>query len=309
MPRFNADHMLVLGKLKAYFRLDAGVDRSIPRSRSENAPREQPRRESQRIGEQQRETKRPHAKTPQENPSARHARARQQLSSKLLPQKLRLLDVAAERFDARTFADLGCAWGVDGGYGLYCLDELGANNVTLVDAFGSNERLLTSVASRPCARFINGEFGSSAVAQEVGAVDAVILYDVLLHQVSPDWDDILKLYAPNARILVVYNQQWTEPETVRLLDLGRDEYLKNVPHSVDDGLYRKVLDSPDEINPSNGKPYRDASRVWQWGITDSDLIKEARTVGFDLKYWEDHGSAFKLPNFRNRSFLFVRKQA
>jgi hypothetical protein len=308
MPHFDANHVLDFGKFKAYFRLGAGLGRIVPHSQAENILQKQLRLEKQRIGKEQRETKRPRTGVPEDS-TERHARARQQLSSKLLPHKLRLLDVAVEQFDAHTFADLGCAWGVDGGYGLYCLDELKAKHVTLVDAFGGNERLLAFVAARPHAQFINSGFGSPSVAQEVGEVDAVILYDVLLHQVSPDWDDILKLYAPNVRMFVIYNQQWTGSETVRLLDLGEEEYLKNVPHSIDDGIYRKVLESPDDINPANGKPYRDASRVWQWGITDSDLIEGTRTMGFELKYWEDHGAAFRLPNFRNRSFLFVRKQA
>jgi hypothetical protein len=107
-------------------------------------------------------------------------------------------------------------------------------------------------------------------------------------------------------MFIIYNQQWTGRDTVRLLELGREEYLNNVPHSIEDGIYRKVLDSPDEVNPANGKPYRDASGVWQWGITDSDLMNVAKTLGFDLKHWEDHGPAFGLPNFRNRSFLFAK---
>jgi hypothetical protein len=42
---------------------------------------------------------------------------------------------------------------------------------------------------------IEGNFGSPAVAQQLQNVDAILLFDVLLHQVSPDWDEILDLYA------------------------------------------------------------------------------------------------------------------
>ena len=65
---------------------------------------------------------------------------------------------------------------------------------------------------------------------QVGRVDAIFLFDVLLHQVAPDWDTILEMYAKNVRVFGIYNQQWTGADTtVRLLDLGEEEYFRNVP--------------------------------------------------------------------------------
>lgn len=236
---------------------------------------------------------------------ARRQRAKEQFSGALRDHKLALLEVAAGRFGARSFADLGCAWRVNGGYGLYCLDELDARNVVLVDAEPNNEVLLGAVGKRKGARFVCGSMGDPQVAAAVGHVDAVILYDVLLHQVDPDWREVLALYAPQTGLFAVYNQQWVSGDTVRLLDLGREEYLRNIPGSGDNELYRRALNTPEEINPTTGRRWRDSTDIWQWGITDKDLVSSVASLGFKLLHWEDHGRAFGLQNFRNRSFIFV----
>lgn len=78
-------------------------------------------------------------------------------------------------------------------------------------------------------RLIPGNFGEVSIAEQVGDVDAIILFDVLLHQVKPDWNEVLEIYSHRTKYFIVYNQQWIRSKnTIRLLDLGREEYSRNI---------------------------------------------------------------------------------
>jgi hypothetical protein len=224
----------------------------------------------------------------------------------LKPPKLDLLDFAFRRLRASSFADLGCAYRVDGGYSFYVLDYCDAERAVLVDTHPT-ERMLAEAASRgERVEVVRGNFGDPEIVERVGKVDAVVVFDVLLHQVAPDWDELLSLYAPRTRLFVVPNPQWLGPETVRLLDLGEEEFLASVPQTRNEAVYRAAIDRPDEIAPAHGRRNRDVHHIWQWGITDADLISRLRSLGFALRYFQDHGYFVGLKDFRNRSFVFEK---
>ncbi|MGK0260447.1 MAG: hypothetical protein ACI96M_003895 [Candidatus Azotimanducaceae bacterium] len=66
---------------------------------------------------------------------------------------------------------------------------------------------------------------------KVPSVDCIFLFDVLLHQVNPNWDTVLRRCAEKTDCFVIYNQQWIgSPITTRLLELGHDEYFASTPH-------------------------------------------------------------------------------
>lgn len=149
----------------------------------------------------------------------------------LVRGKINLIDRAFTSCRIESFADLGAVWGVEGAYTFRALDKYPVKEAVLVDG-----RITPTVAARansyPQLRVIEGNFGDQEIADKVGNVDALFLFDVLLHQVSPDWDTILDMYAKNVRCLLIYNQQWIgSTTTVRLLDLGEKHYFRNVPHS------------------------------------------------------------------------------
>ena len=105
-------------------------------------------------------------------------------------------------------------------------------------------------------------------------MDAIFLFDVLLHQVAPDWDTILEMYAKNVRVLGIYNQQWTGSDTtVRLLDLGEKEYFRNVPVDPTNETYKGLFTKLDQKHPYADRLWRDVHSIWQWGITDDDLCQ------------------------------------
>ncbi len=200
-------------------------------------------------------------------------------------------------------ADLGGCWGVDGAYLFHAVDNHAVNRAVMVDTHPT-EGFMTGAARRPQVELVQGNFGATNSANAVGEVDAVLFYDVLLHQVDPDWHAVFGLYAERVRCILVLNQQWTAAGdgAIRLLDLGPEEYLANVPQSE---FHSEALANLDEIHPQHGRPWRDVHHIWQWGITDASLRQTAAECGFREAFYEDLGPFPGLSNFSNRAFLFV----
>jgi len=215
-----------------------------------------------------------------------------------------VIERAFERCQVRSFADLGGVWAVDGGYTFAALEQFEIERACLVDE-DHTDAVRRRATAHPQLELICANFGAQSTADQVGEVDAVILFDVLLHQVSPDWDQILELYAPRTRSFLIVNPQWTgNADAVRLLDLGREEYLRSVP-PLD--LHSEVFAKLEETNPQRGRPWRDVHDIWQWGISDAALTAALGRLGFELVYFEDTGPWQGLPRFRNRAFAFARQ--
>ena len=226
----------------------------------------------------------------------------------LLQDKLDLIDFAFSRFNLHSFADLGAVWRVEGGYTFYTLDKYDGSVGAIVDTH------LTDVIHNRARKFaqlrvIRGNFGDEMIAREVGDVDAIFLFDVLLHQVAPDWHRILEMYALQTKCFIIYNQQWIGSErTVRLLELGEEEYFRNVPHERTekpyDDLFQKLeLKHPD---PDHDRPWRDVHSIWQWGITDTDLRAKIESLDFRLQFMKNCGRFGNLANFENHAFVFSK---
>jgi len=220
--------------------------------------------------------------------------------------KKELMDFALGQCNpkARSFADLGGCWGVNGAYTFYGLESLNADRAFLVDT-DVPESVQLRAREFECLTIINGNFGEDAVATAIGFVDAILLFDVLLHQVNPNWNGILKKYACRTNWFLIYNQQWIKSNhTVRLLDLGRNEYFKNVPHKEEERNYKALFKHMYEQHPIQRRVWRDIHNVWQWGISDCDLLRTMEELGFDLQYFKNCGRFGSLENFENHAFAF-----
>lgn len=218
--------------------------------------------------------------------------------------KTSLIDRASEH-GLTSFADLGGVWAVEAGYTFYTLDNHRITRAALVDTGITNTVAAKAKAKGyPQLELINENFGDRAAVERVGSVDAVFLFDVLLHQVNPDWDQILEMYAPTTRMFAIVNPQYTRgTQTVRLIDLGREGYTETVPVV---GVHDEAWDKLDEIHPKYGRPYRDVHEIWQWGIVDADLDRKLTSLGFRCVFDENRGPWHGLPAFDNRAFLYVR---
>ena len=225
----------------------------------------------------------------------------------LLSQKLQLIEYAFSNYGLQSFADLGGVWRVEGGYTFDTLEKYKVRKAFIVDTHPT-QTVIDMAKDFPQLSLVKGNFGDETVAQKVGQVDAVLLFDVLLHQVDPDWDRILEMYAPRTRTFIIYNQQWIGPgRNVRLLDLGEEEYFNNAPADRLQEPYINLYNKLDQKHPDHNKKWKDVHHIWQWGITDMDLIEKLDSIGFRLEYKCRGGTTVDLPNFRDHMFIFMKK--
>jgi hypothetical protein len=205
-----------------------------------------------------------------------------------------------------SFADLGGVWGVDGAYTFYTLHKYRTKCAFLVDT-DFTDAVIKKSRSANNLSLIKCNFGEDSMLEKFGPVDAIFLFDVLLHQVAPDWNQILENYSKRTKYFIVYNQQWTASErTVRLLDLGREAYFENTPHDEADPTYMTLFDKMHEIHPQHQRIWRDIHNVWQWGITDHDLLDCMEKLGFEMKYYKNCGRFGFLSHFENHAFVFQK---
>ncbi|MGH9247371.1 MAG: hypothetical protein ACRD29_24285 [Acidimicrobiales bacterium] len=221
----------------------------------------------------------------------------------LQPVKCRAIDAAFERVGAHSFADLGGVWGVGAGYTFYAVGRAGVERGVLVDT-GITDTVRRRASSEPRLTLLDADLGHPATPHRVGEVDVVLLFDVLLHQVDPGWDEIVRRYASRCGAMAIVQPQYVAgSETVRLLDLSRPRYEALVPDSP---VHAEAWDRLDEIHPRYGRPWRDIHEIWQWGIVDADLDEVCRQQGFELVHYENAGPWMGLEAFENHAFVYVR---
>lgn len=219
--------------------------------------------------------------------------------------KLRVIDATFERFGVKSVADLGGVWAVDGGYTFYVLEKWWPKRAFLVDEYPT-EAVARRAADHPSLTLIRGDFASRETVRAIGPIDAVLLFDVLLHQVAPDWNEILEMYSEIANVFVIVNPMYVRSaRTIRLLDLGRDEYLETVP---DLAKHHEAFERMDDVVPGSDRPYRTSRDIWQWGIVEEDLRETMATLGYSVAYFENAGQWRDLPAFENHAFVFWRDQ-
>jgi len=226
---------------------------------------------------------------------------------KLNPAKKDLIDYAFQNGSKKSFMDLGGVWGIDAAYTFYTLDKYHVTSAFLVD-IGYTNLVLERAKKYPHLKMIKGNFGEDTVIKQLKKVDAIFMFDILLHQVKPDWDQVLDMYAPLTDSYLIFNQQFKATKTTRLLDLGEKEYFANVPH---DGTgtapsYIRLFERLDEMHPEHKKAWKDIPSIWQWGITNNDLITKVTSLGFTLQYLKNCGPFGNLKNFDNYAFMFQK---
>ncbi len=223
---------------------------------------------------------------------------------------LEAIDFAVAELGIRSFASLDNSPAF-GRHAFYTIDKPTVQEGVLADVQPSRPRdqLLSAIelaSERPGLRVVDGHALDAGTIAEIGKVDVVLLVNLLLHTVAPDWDRVLELYAPSTSCFVIANPQWQDGErAVRLVDLGREAFLEAVPASAG---HSALFDRLDEWYPPQQRTYRDATTVWQWGITDSDLNAKLAELGFALAHERDLGGFPGAEAFRNKAFVFSRPE-
>jgi Glycosyltransferase like family len=229
-----------------------------------------------------------------------------------VPGGMRLaVDYAVEQLGIESFASLELG-ATCGQVAFYTLKKPGVRQGALIDAglvrAGDSMLSVIELASEhPGMRVLDGAASDPSTVTEIGQVDAILLSDVLVRLVDPDWNQVLEMYAQATSAFLITNPQWEDSEaSIRLIELGRERYLKAVPPWP--GI-QTLFDRLDKWDSAQGRRYRDGSNVFQWGITDTDLVAKMSELGFSL---ERDWSLNQPPNTRgfiNKAFVFRRSES
>ena len=221
--------------------------------------------------------------------------------------KLRLIDQVYQSAipDATSFVDLGGVWKVNGGYSLYTLRKYRLTNGTIVDT-NYPEGLGQKLAQDSRLRILRGDFTNPDVIRAIGNVDVAYFFDVLLHQANPSWAEVLSAYAQVTRFMVIFNQQYVQGQnSIRLTHLPLEQYLTMTPHYREE-VCRFVYDHAKEIHPEFHKPWIDIHQIFQWAITDHDLVDVMSRLGYRQAYYRNCGRFSNLSAYENHAFVFMR---
>lgn len=206
---------------------------------------------------------------------------------------------------AESFADLGGVWKVDAAYTIETMKRFRPKRGYLIDTDIAGP-LYQRLREIPNLTTMREDFTKEDVISSLGTLDAVFLFDVLLHQANPSWKEVLRRYSSVASCMIIYNQQFTRgAATVRLTDLPYDEYVSLVPVR-NTGIYRYVYDHATEIHPEYNKPWKDIHNIFQWGITDADLRATMENLGYKQVFFKNYGQFSNLEFFENHGFIFVK---
>jgi hypothetical protein len=198
-----------------------------------------------------------------------------------------VIEWALDAYEIKSTVDTGACWGVNGGYTFHALKHGQLDRAVLVD-FTVTDLTRERATEYPQLEMIQGALGEMETVDKVGKVDAAIMYDILLHQVNPDWTEVLARYSENVDTLIIHNQCWLGADTVRFPDLPVEEYLERVYFENPDHI-RAWYDRHDEMNEVTQKIHRDSPENWQWGITAKDLIAELWDLGYRIDFFHNHG--------------------
>lgn len=219
------------------------------------------------------------------------------------PSKLDLLCLANDLYTPSSLCDIGGVWGVDGGYGVYAKTVLGIEEVRIIDSHW------TDTAKQFCndsgIKIVDSFIDSYLHEDRLGNIDCVCLFHFLLHQVSPDWREILRKLSSSVKIVLINNPQWIHGKAgFRLTELPSKEYFSLVPHSENEQNYQDLYTAPLDIDAFHKKPRRDLHHFWQWAITNNDLITWMNSLNYDLRYIRPSTVWSHNNHFQDYGFIF-----
>jgi hypothetical protein len=183
----------------------------------------------------------------------------------------------------RSFADIGCMWGVDGAIA-FAAEAAGATTVVGMDIMGPTDHFEREHARRDSQmRFVHGDVHDPAALGAVGACDVVWCSGLIYHAPHP-LITLGRLREITGETLILASETFPEirgaPQACVFLP-GLPERARRRLAAVRSGP-QLGLTTP--LDPDQG--YAN----WFWGFTPSCLVAMVRARGFDLL--EQHDAAF-----------------
>lgn len=176
----------------------------------------------------------------------------------------------------RSFADIGCMWGVNGRYA-FLAEEAGATAVKAVDVFGPTPEFDAEHRERGSeVEFILGDTTAPETIARVGQVDVVFCAGVLYHHPSP-FELLVALRMMCRTTLILRASTIPEVPGVRNMavywpHLGPAQRRLWSHHRLGVGTQLGIT-TPFDPQAGYGN--------WFWGMTPSGLAALLRTAGFE----------------------------
>jgi 2-polyprenyl-3-methyl-5-hydroxy-6-metoxy-1,4-benzoquinol methylase len=176
----------------------------------------------------------------------------------------------------KTFADVGCMWGVDGAIA-FAAEDAGATDVVAVDVMPASDAFEAERARRGSRmRFIQGDLHDSAIMARVGQHDVVWCSGVIYHAPHP--------------LLTIERLRGLTVETLIL----SSETMPEVPGLAQACVFLPMLDDASRQAHALARPGRTALGLsepfhptqsygaWWWALTGSALRAMLRASGFTI---------------------------
>lgn len=194
----------------------------------------------------------------------------------------RLTALIRDAAPGKSFADIGCMWGVNGAHA-FAAEDAGATRVVGVDVFGPTPEFeRTHAERRSRVQFVLGDCTAPHTLERIGPVDVVFCAGVLYHHPSP-FDVLAALRRICGERLILRTS--TIPEVDGLPNAA--VYFPALPPAARELWHLKSLGLLHQAGIS--APFRpeDGYGNWFWGLTPSCLRSLAETAGFRVCVQEE----------------------
>lgn len=191
----------------------------------------------------------------------------------------RLPEYIRSRAPGKSFADVGCMWGVNGEYA-FVAEAAGATRVAAVDVFGPTPEFEQKHRERRSSvDFILGDITRAETLGRVGQADVVFCAGVLYHHPSP-FDLLVALRRICRETLILRTS--TIPEVRGLPNAA--VYFPMLDAQARELWNLKSLGVLHQAGISNEFQPADGYGNWFWGLTPSCLESLLKTAGFRVDY-------------------------
>jgi len=191
----------------------------------------------------------------------------------------RLPEFIRNHVPGRSFADIGCMWGVNGEYS-FIAEAAGATSVTAVDVFGPTPEFEEKRITRGSrVRFVLGDATRAGTLDEIGEADVVFCAGVLYHHPSP-FDLLVALRRICRETLILRTS--TIPEVRGLPNAA--VYFPMLKPEARSLWNLKSLGLLHQAGISNEFQRHEGYGNWFWGLTPSCLESLLETAGFHVDF-------------------------
>lgn len=191
----------------------------------------------------------------------------------------RLPEYIRRHAPGKSFADIGCMWGVNGEYA-FLAEAAGASSVKAVDVFGPTPEFLEKKRTRASrVEFILGDIVQTDTISRVGIVDVVFCAGVLYHHPSPF--NLLSALRRICRETLILRSS-TIPEVRGLPNAA--VYYPMLNENGRQLWSLRSLGVQHQSGISNEFQPHEGYGNWFWGLSPSCLMSLLQTAGFRIDF-------------------------